>query len=96
MGAKVLTLKQALLLLVFLNWGVFMGSHVTNTVEKKIVDIDIFENNPGALMYGILCTDLSSAIWLTIAAYFKLPLSLHILLLVQLFGFSLAYEGAMR
>ena len=58
-----------------------MGSHVTSTVRKKIVDINIFENNPGALMYGMLCADLSSAIWLTIFLFLNYRFLLHILLL---------------
>ena len=54
-GAKVLTLKQAVLIAAIFEFSgaVFMGSHVTCTVRKKIGDIDIFENNPGALMYGM-------------------------------------------
>lgn len=95
-GAKVLTLKQAVLIAGIFEFcgAVFMGSHVTSTVRKKIVDIDIFENNPGALMYGMLCADLSSAIWLTIATYFKLPVSTTHSIIGAIVGFSLAYGGA--
>ena len=94
-GAKVLTLKQAVLIAAVFEFcgAVFMGSHVTSTVRKKIVDIDIFENNPGALMYGMLCADLSSAIWLTIATYFKLPVSTTHSIIGAIVGFSLAFGG---
>ena len=94
-GAKVLTLKQAVLIAAVFEFcgAVFMGSHVTSTVRKKIVDIDIFENNPGALMYGMLCSDLASAIWLTIATYFKLPVSTTHSIIGAIVGFSLAYGG---
>ena len=62
-GAKVLTLRQAVIIAGIFEFcgAVFMGSHVTATVRKKIVDIDIFIDDPGALMYGMLCADLSSA-----------------------------------
>ena len=95
-GAKVLTLKQAVIIAGIFEFcgAVFMGSHVTSTVRKKIVDINIFENNPGALMYGMLCADLSSAIWLTIATYFKLPVSTTHSIIGAIVGFSLAYNGA--
>ena len=95
-GAKVLTLKQAVLIAAIFEFSgaVFMGSHVTSTVRKKIVDIDIFENNPGALMYGMLCADLASAIWLTIATYFKLPVSTTHSIIGAIVGFSLAYGGS--
>ena len=94
-GAKVLTLKQAVFIAAIFEFcgAVFMGSHVTSTVRKKIVDIDIFEDNPGALMYGMLCADLSSAIWLTIATYLKLPVSTTHSIIGAIVGFSLAYSG---
>ena len=71
-----------------------MGSHVTSAVRKKIVETGIFESNPGALMYGMLCADLSSAIWLTIATYFKLPVSTTHSIIGAIVGFSLAYNGS--
>jgi solute carrier family 20 (sodium-dependent phosphate transporter) len=94
-GAKVLTIKQAVLVAAIFEFSgaVFMGSHVTSTVRKKIVDIDLFEDNPGALMYGMLCADLSSAVWLTFATYFKLPVSTTHSIIGAIVGFSLAYGG---
>ena len=94
-GAKVLTLKQAVLIAAIFEFGgaVLMGSHVTDTVRKSIVDIEIFNNNPGALMYGMLCADLSSAIWLTLATYLKYPVSTTHSIIGAIVGFSLAYGG---
>ena len=94
-GAKVLTLRQAVLIAAIFEFGgaVLMGSHVTNTVRKSIVDIEIFNNNPGALMYGMLCADLSSAIWLTVATYFKYPVSTTHSIIGAIVGFSLAFGG---
>ena len=94
-GAKVLTLKQAVIIASIFEFGgaVLMGSHVTDMVRKKIVERDIFEDNPGALMFGMLCADLSSAIWLTVATYFKLPVSTTHSIIGAIVGFSLAYGG---
>ena len=94
-GAKVLTLKQAVLVAAIFEFcgAVFMGSHVTSTVRKKIVDLDLFKDNPGALMYGMLCADLASAIWLTVATYLKLPVSTTHSIIGAIVGFSLAYGG---
>ena len=68
-GAKVLTLKQAIIIASIFEFtgAVLMGSHVTDTVRKKIVSENIFNDDPGALMLGMLCADLASAIWLTVA-----------------------------
>ena len=95
-GAKVLTLRQAVVIAAIFEFSgaVLMGSHVTDTVRKKIVEISIFENNPAALMFGMLCADLSSAIWLTVATYFKYPVSTTHSIIGAIVGFSLAYGGA--
>ena len=70
-GSKVLTIKQAVIIASIFEFSgaVLMGSHVTDTVRKKIVSENIFNDDPGALMLGMLCADLASAIWLTIATY---------------------------
>ena len=94
-GSGVLTLRKAVIIAAIFEFSgaVLMGSHVTETVRKSIVDIDIFHKNPGALMFGMLCADLSSAIWLTIATYFKYPVSTTHSIIGAIIGFSLAYGG---
>jgi solute carrier family 20 (sodium-dependent phosphate transporter) len=94
-GSGVLTLRKALIIASIFEFGgaVLMGSHVTNMVRKKIVSLDIFDDNPGALMFGMLCADLSSAIWLNVASYFKLPVSTTHSIIGAIVGFSLAYGG---
>lgn len=94
-GSKVLTLKQALIIASIFEFGgaVLMGSHVTDTVRKKIVAISLFNNNPGALMLGMLCANLSSAIWLTVATYLKWPVSTTHSIIGAIVGFSMAYGG---
>jgi solute carrier family 20 (sodium-dependent phosphate transporter) len=94
-GSKTLTLKQAIFIAsIFEFLGAFlMGSQVTDTVRKRIVDLDVFEDNPGALMFGMLCANLSSAIWLTVATYLKWPVSTTHSIIGAIVGFSLAYAG---
>ena len=94
-GSKVLTLKQAIIIASVFEFtgAVLMGSHVTDTVRKNIVSEDIFADNPGALMLGMLCADLASAIWLTIATYLKWPVSTTHSIIGAIVGFSLAYGG---
>ena len=95
-GAKVLSLRSAVIIAAIFEFSgaVLMGSHVTDTVRKSIVDIEIFNDNPGALMYGMLCADLSSAIWLTLATYLKYPVSTTHSIIGAIVGFSMAYGGS--
>jgi len=95
-GSKTLTLKQAVIVASVFEFcgAVLMGSHVTDAVRKNIVSEDLFTDNPGALMFGMLCADLASALWLTFATYVKWPVSTTHSIIGAIIGFSLAYGGA--
>ena len=95
-GSKVLTLKQALVVAAIFEFlGAFLaGSHVTSAIRKKIVNFEIFEDNPGALMLGMVCSNFAAAIWLHIASYLKLPVSTTHSIVGAIIGFSLAYNGS--
>ena len=74
-GAKTLTLKQAVIIAsIFEFSGAFlMGSHVTDTVRKGILDSTKLESD--VLMLALLCVSFSTAIWLAMATWFKAPVS---------------------
>ena len=95
-GSKTLTLKQAVFVATIFEFtgAVLMGSHVTDAVRKNIVSEDLFTDNPGALMFGMLCANLASALWLTFATYVKWPVSTTHSIIGAIIGFSLAYGGA--
>ena len=95
-GAKVLTLKKAIIIAsIFEFLGAFlMGSHVTSAIRKKIVSYKIFEDEPGALMFGMLCCNISAGIWLNLATYFKFPVSTTHSIIGAILGFALAYGGS--
>ena len=95
-GSKTLTLKQAVLVASVFEFtgAVLMGSHVTDAVRKNIVSEDLFTDNPGALMFGMLCANLASALWLTFATYVKWPVSTTHSIIGAIIGFSLSYGGA--
>tara|TARA_B100000902_G_scaffold389974_2_gene438112 strand:+ start:6032 stop:7804 length:1773 start_codon:yes stop_codon:yes gene_type:complete len=95
-GAKVLTLKKAIIIAsIFEFLGAFlMGSHVTSAIRKKIVSYEIFEDEPGALMFGMLCCNISAGIWLNLATYFKFPVSTTHSIIGAILGFALAYGGS--
>ena len=56
-GSKVLTLKKALVLAaVFESCGAILaGSHVSDTIRKGIVDVDLYVNEPYLLAIGMIC-----------------------------------------
>lgn len=94
-GAKVLKLKHALVIAAIFEMAgaVLMGSRVTDTIRKKIVDQDIFDADVYVLMFGMLCASISTAIWLGIATWFKAPVSTTHSTIGAVLGFAMVYAA---
>jgi solute carrier family 20 (sodium-dependent phosphate transporter) len=94
-AAGVLTLEQAVIVAgIFESAGaISMGSRVSKTIRKKIVNVNVFKSSPGALMLGMMCSNLAAGIWLQIATYLKLPVSTTHSIIGAIIGFSLIYDG---
>ena len=92
-GAKVLTFKQVIVVATIFEFSgaVLMGSRVTDTIRKGIVDNDLFEDNPEVLMFGMLCASISTMVWLALATYLKWPVSTTHSTVAGVLGFSLVY-----
>ena len=78
-GSGAVTLKKAIIIagIFDLLGAVLVGSHVTATIKDKIIDIDSFTGPDGKMIVisGMLAALLGTAIFMTIATYFKLPVS---------------------
>ena len=90
-----LSLEQVVIVVgIFESIGaISMGSRVSKTIRKKIVNVDVFKKTPGALMLGMMCSNLSSAIILHVATYLKLPVSTTHAIIGAIMGFSLIFDG---
>src|SRR5690349_20602425 len=76
-GSKALTLRQAVVIAAIFEFGgaILFGSHVSETLQRGIVDPNTFASNPYTLLYGMLAALLAAGIWLQLATYFGLPVS---------------------
>jgi PiT family inorganic phosphate transporter len=76
-GSGALTFKRAVILAAFLEFAgaFFVGSHVSDTVRKGIVDPVIFSGDPQSFVLGMLSALLAAGVWLQIASYFGWPVS---------------------
>jgi PiT family inorganic phosphate transporter len=92
-GAKAITFKQAVLIAGVLNFigAVFVGSHVTDTVRKGIVD-PIGINNQ-LLLLGFIASLLAAAIWVTLSTWKEMPISTTHSIIGALMGFGLVAGG---
>lgn len=94
-GSGALTLKKAVILAAILEFSgaFFFGSHVSETVQKGIVDSAIFMQDPHYLVYGMLASLLATGVWLQVASFFGLPVSTTHAIVGSLVGFGSVVGG---
>ncbi len=92
-GAKAITFRQAVLIAGVLNLigAVFVGSHVTDTVRKGIVDVTSLDTH--ILLIGFISSLLAAAIWVTISTWKEMPISTTHSVVGALVGFGLIAGG---
>lgn len=93
-GAKAITLRQAVIIAAVLNFvgAVFIGSHVTETVRKGIVD-PLQIGDPRLIAIGGISSLLGAGLWVTFATWKSLPVSTTHSIIGSLIGFGLVAGG---
>ncbi len=94
-GSGALTLRQAVCLAAVLEFcgAFFFGSHVSETIQKGIVDPQVFLFNPQYLVYGMLASLLATGAWLQLASWFGLPVSATHTIVGSVVGFGMIIGG---
>lgn len=94
-GSKTLTLKQAIMVgAVFeFSGALFMGSHVTSTIRKGIIEVSLFDSRPDLLILAMLSALIGTAIWLLVATRWSLPVSTTHTIVGGILGVGLTYAG---
>lgn len=94
-GAKALTLKQAILVAVVFEFlGAFLaGGEVTATIRKGIIDPAVFSAIPEQFVYGMTAALLAAAAWLMIASVKGWPVSTTHSIVGSIVGFSCVAVG---
>ena len=90
-GSRVLSLRNIILIAVlscFLG-SILVGIHVTEVIGEGIVNSDYFSLNPNIILYGMLSALITTALWISIGTYFKLPVSTTHSLISSIVGFSI-------
>lgn len=88
-GARVLSLRQVVLAAGFMTFigAALFGSRVTATIAKGIVPISQIDQH--LVTRGALASLLAAGIWVTIATYFRLPVSTSHSIVGAVLGFGL-------
>ncbi len=94
-GSRALTIFWAVVLAGVCNFcgAVLVGSHVTDTVRKGIIDTQAFTHDPRMLAHGMVCAMLAAAVWLNLASYFGMPVSTTHSIVGAVVGFGILEAG---
>ncbi|WP_291330105.1 inorganic phosphate transporter [Desulfovibrio sp. UCD-KL4C] len=93
-GAKAISIKQAVLIAGVLNFAgaVFLGSQVTATVSKGIINADAIAD-PKIVMIGMFASLLAAGLWVLISTLTALPVSSTHSIVGSILGFGLVAGG---
>ncbi len=93
-GAKVITLKQALVLATILTFlgATLVGSHVSNTILKGIIDQNAI-GDPSRIWLGLLAALFAASLWVCLSTYKNLPVSTTHSIVGAMMGVGLVAGG---
>jgi PiT family inorganic phosphate transporter len=94
-GSGALSIRRAVLIAGVLEFcgAFFVGSHVTDTVSKGILDVSLFDSNPDLLLYGMLASLASAATLLLGATRMGMPVSTTHAIVGGIVGFGAVALG---
>lgn len=94
-GSGALTLRQAVIVAAIFEFGgaVLVGTHVSETVRKGIVDPALFAGDGTSFMLGMLASLLAAGVWLQFASYKGWPVSTTHTIVGAVVGFGAVYGG---
>jgi phosphate/sulfate permease len=89
-GSGALTLRRAVCLAAVLEFAgaFFVGANVSETVQKGLIDTDMFLTEPIILILGMTGALFGTGIWLQIASYFGWPVSTTHAIVGSILGFG--------
>ncbi|SRR5581483_1907322 len=89
-GSGALTLRKAVVIAAILEFSgaFFVGSNVSETVQRGLIDQDMFITEPIILVLGMCAALFGTSIWLQIASYFGWPVSTTHAIIGAILGFG--------
>lgn len=95
MGSKAVTVKQAMLIAIIFEFaGAFLGGNgVTETMRDGIINTSQLSNQPLIMIEGMLGVLFACTIWMNLASYLGVPVSITNALVGSMVGFGTLVLG---
>ena len=95
MGSKAITVRQAIIIAIIFEFaGAFLGGGgVTETMRDGIINTSQLRDNPLILIEGMLGVLLACTIWMNLASYLGVPVSITNALVGSMVGFGALVLG---
>jgi len=95
MGSQAVSVPQAIIIAIIFEFaGAFFGGiDVTNTLRHGIIDTDHLTQTPLVLIYGMLALLFSGGLWMLLASYLGLPISITNAIVGGMVGFGVVVIG---
>jgi PiT family inorganic phosphate transporter len=96
MGSKAITVKQAMFIAIFFEFaGAFLGgTDVTQTLRDGIINTAQLLDRPTVLIEGMLGVLLACTVWMNLASYIGVPVSITNALVGSMVGFGWLVLGS--
>lgn len=90
MGSKAVSVRQAMLIAILFEFaGAFLGgTDVTETMRDGIINTEQLTTEPLILIHGMLGVLMACTIWMNLASYFGVPVSITNALVGSMVGFG--------
>jgi len=94
-GSGALTIRRAVVVAAVLEFSgaLFVGGHVTDTVRKGMLDMELVQADPQLLLYGMLGALAAAATLLAVATAYGLPISTTHSIVGAIIGFGAVALG---
>jgi len=94
-GSRAITIAQAVLIAATFEFlgSVLVGSHVTNTIRKGIIDPMAYAGDPKLLLYGMFSALLATGIWIHLSTTYGMPISTTHSIVGAVIGFGIISRG---
>lgn len=94
-GSGALTLRRAVFLAAILEFAgaYFVGGNVSETMQKGLIDTEMFITQPMVLVLGMCAALLGTGIWLQVASFFGWPVSTTHAIVGGIIGFGALIGG---